>query len=322
VVVVLVGVLATPLAADVPTVGQAATDDGTPTADGPDPDPGAHLSGVVGVRDGLVRGTLAAETFGARLETAVSPGERARLVDQRLNETERRLDAARTRVDKLDAAREGGSLDGDTYTARLAAVGERVRGLQAVTDATASAGGDLPAEQQAALNLEARLERIRTRAASLRERTERASAAVDGAGEEIRARPLSTDRIEAVMSELTGASASFRDVLGSTRINVHVQRANGDVIVVGVRTAEGQVADVSVEPFDNPGVAVYTDYRVVGQIQRADDSAAELEAAFRDGRIRYDGQGVSNSLKYGLVKLVSTVTGAVLWLVPALGRRD
>jgi hypothetical protein len=79
------------------------------------------------------------------------------------------------------------------------------------------------------------------------------------------------------------------------------------VAVFAVAIENSRVVSVAGEPFENPTLAVYTDYRVVGEIRRADDPAATVGEAVGNDRIRYDGQGLGNSLKYGLVRLVSLV---------------
>jgi hypothetical protein len=317
-VVVVLGVFVVPLVA----VGGSPTPSPATAQTTTDPAAGAHLSGVVGVQDSLVRETADRETFEARLANATSENERAELITQRLDATEQRLDEVETRAETLETARDNGSLTGDVYTARLAAVGETTAGLQATTNATEEAAASLSPGRRASLQIDQRVEQIRARSSRLTERTGAATDAVNGVGETIRAEPVTTDSIRDLLEDVTATSGSLRETLGSKQVNIHVRRANGQLAVFGVDMENGQVASVSAQRYDSPALAVYTDYQIVGQIERAADPSAVISAAIDNGDIRYDGRGITNSLQYGAVKIASMITGAILWLVPSLRRRN
>jgi hypothetical protein len=314
-VVVLVGFVAAPLTAagDASVQPRAATNasDGETT----DPGPGAHLAGVVAVQDTEVRNTVASETFRARLANASSDGERAALVAQRLDATERRLAALEARLETLERTR--ASMHADRYTARVAAVASNASDLVAVATETAQAAERLPAEDRSTLAVSERVERIRTRAGTLRDQTSGATDAIEGAGEPTRARPFSLADIEDFAGRV-GTPSTFQGISGSERINAHVRRANGSTAAFAVRIEDGRVTTVDDEAFDDPTLAVYTDYRVVRQVQRAEDPVEAVRTALEADRIRYDGRGIGNSLKYGAIKLASMLAGALLWLVPLL----
>ncbi len=293
--VVLVGVVATPLAAG----GTAATANAT------DPAPGAHLAGLVGTQDSEVRGTVAAGTFEARLANASSDRERAAVIDDRLTGTEQRLAALEARMQALDRARENGSIDADEHAARLATRGATADRLASAATASERAAADLPPERRAALNASERAAAIRTRAADVREHAGAATDSIDGTDGEARADPVSVADVRAVARETIRVPGSFQGVAGSERVNLHVRRANGSVAAFAVVVEDGRVVSVAGEPFETPTLAVYTDYRVVRDVQRAGDPAATVEEAIENDRIRYDGQGLGNSLKYGLVRLAS-----------------
>jgi hypothetical protein len=92
-------------------------------------------------------------------------------------------------------------------------------------------------------------------------------------------------------------------------MNVHVRQANGATAVFAVRIEDGRVTSVADDRFENPTLSVYTDYRVVDRVRRAEDPAAAIRTAIETDRIQYDGRGLGNSLKYGTFKLVSLLAG-------------
>jgi len=304
---VLVGLVVAPLAvvAEIPATAPA-------TANASDPAPGARFAGVVGTQDAEVRGTLAADRFEARLANANSDRERVAVIDDRLTVAEQRVDRLETRLRALDRARENGSIDGDAYLARIAALGATADQTIEAARASERVAADLPAERRASLNASERVADIETRADAIRERTSEASAAIDGTDEEIRAQPISLADVRLVAEQTIRVPDSLRGVAGSERVNLHVRRADGSTAVFGVAVEDGRVTSVTGEAFENPTLAVYTDYRVIGDVRRADDSAAVVESAVANDRVRYDGQGLGNSLKYGLVRLASLVPDSPL----------
>lgn len=309
VVAVLVGVVVTPLAAagGVPASGPAATDGDAGSAT--DPGPGPHLAGVVAVQNSTVDGIVASETFQARYANATTDRERATLVDRRLGAIEGRLADTGTRLQELSSAREEGSLSEGAYTARAAALAETADRLADAANATERAAESLPADRRASLRVADRVAAIRTEARRIRGETDGAADAIDGVGEESGVAPVSRATVEAFFDSVAGAETPLSDVASSERMNVHVRRANGTTPVYAVRIENGRVSSVAAEPYENPTLSVYTDYRVVDRVQRAEDPDAAVRAAVENDRIRYDGQGLGNSLKYGTLKLVSLVVG-------------
>jgi hypothetical protein len=301
-VVVTTALLAPPLAA-APTDQQTATDGatGSPT----DPGPGAHLAGVVAVQNSTVDAAVASGTFQARLANATTDSERATVIDRRLGAIERRLAAARSRSRELSRARAEGSLSEDRYAARAAALAATADRLAGAGTATEQTGRSLPADRRAAIGVAERAAEIRTEARRLREQTSDAAAAIDGSREESHVEPVSAGAVEDIFDQVAGAETPFTGVASSERMNVHVRRANGTTPVFAVRIENGRVTAVDDDPFENPTLSVSTDYRVLDRVRRADDPAGAIRTAIENDRIRYDGRGLGNSLKYGAIKLAS-----------------
>ncbi len=302
VVIVVLALVVTPLAA-APAGQQPATDGagGSET----DPAPGPHLAGIVSVQDSTVEASVANETFQARFANATTDDERAALVEQRLAAIERRLEAARSRSEELSRAREEGSLSEDRYAARAAALADTADRLAGAATATERAAASLPADRRASIGVAERAGDIRTEARRLRERTSDAATAIDGSREESHVEPVSGDAVEDIFDRVAGAETPLAGVASSERMNIHVRRANGTTPVFAVQIENGRVTAVDDEPFENPTLSVYTDYRVVDQVRRAEDPAGAIRTAIENDRIRYDGRGLGNSLKYGAIKLVS-----------------
>lgn len=303
--VVASALLATPLAAAPGAQQPAAGGIGGLT----DPSPGAHLTGIVAVQNSTVGATVAEETFQARLANATSDDERAALVDRRLEAIERRLAAARERSEELARASEQGSVTDEASTARAAGLAETAARLAAAANATERAAATLPADRRSALRVAERAAAIRADARRLRERTSGAADAIDGVGEQSQVRPISRDAVADLVERVGAPEISLPGVAASERVNLHVRRANGTTPVFGVHIEDGRVTAVEDQPFENPTLSVYTDYRVVDRVRRADDPAAALRTAIQTDGVRYDGRGIGNSLKYGLVRLGALLAG-------------
>lgn len=305
-VLILAVALAAPLAAAPAHQGTA---DGEAVGNATDPGAGAHLAGIVAVQNSTVEAAVANGTFQARLANASTDSARAALVDRRLDAIDRRLAAAQERSRALSRTRAEESLSGDVYTARAAGVADTADRLVDAATATERAADSLPPDRRASLRVAERAEAIRTDARRLRERMNDAADAIDGVGEESRAAPVSRGAVEDILDSVAGAETPLSGVARSERMNVHIRQANGTTPVFAVRIENGRVRSVADGRLENPTLSVYTDYRVVDRVRRAQDPAAAIRTAIENDRVRYDGHGFGSSLKYGTLKLVSLLSG-------------
>ncbi|MFB6073586.1 MAG: hypothetical protein ABEJ89_01080 [Haloarculaceae archaeon] len=142
-------VVATGAAAQATAGGATASGDATPdsgaTPGSSDVAPGARLSGVVGVQDAELRGSVDARSFAARVANASSADERAALVAERVRTLRERVDALERRRESLAAARANGSMDAGEYRARAARLHAESAAVEHVLARVNATARDLPA---------------------------------------------------------------------------------------------------------------------------------------------------------------------------------
>ena len=143
----------------VPTPGLAQSADATATA-APTPEPdgsadsdtdtnasaqsGALLSGVVAVQGAEIEGELRSRSFGIRVAQAVTDEERADVVADQLSENRGRLAELEARKERLEEARENGSMSRAQYEARVAGLAAETATVAELTNRSAAASQGLP----------------------------------------------------------------------------------------------------------------------------------------------------------------------------------
>jgi hypothetical protein len=109
-------------------------------------DPGAQLSGVVGVGEAEFDGELQSRTFGIRVAQAASDGARAAVVGEQLNDSEKRLQELQQRRETLRNARENGSMSESEYRAKIARLHAETKNVERLANETNETARGLPAE--------------------------------------------------------------------------------------------------------------------------------------------------------------------------------
>jgi hypothetical protein len=100
--------------------------------------PGARLSGVLGVQEAEVEGELESRSFGIAVSRARSNDSKAGVIARQVRRSDQRIETLAERRERLEAARENGSISGDQYRARIArleAETETVRRLATLVEA-------------------------------------------------------------------------------------------------------------------------------------------------------------------------------------------
>jgi hypothetical protein len=274
---------------------------GDPGSDANATPPGTWLYGIVGVQDANVRAATNDSAYEARLATADSSAATARIVDDRLETTDQRLDAAQRRQERLERERESGAMSPGEYRARAARLVAEVRGVERILERSERALADVPEEQRERRRLHDRIENQRARAdAIVDEELARAAAAIDASDREGRptdARPVDVDHLERAVGG-TDVPGRFRSLFGNERTTVHVRRANGSVAKYHLRTRDGAVVDVARGPAEDPTVHVYTTHEVVREAATAENPWSVVDRGLSEDRITISGVGIGGTVKY------------------------
>lgn len=157
---ILVVAVALAVIVAVPAVGLAATENHNGDGQATETAPGERLAGVVGVQGAELAGELDKRAFGIGLARAETQAAQADVVAAQLDAVEDRLTAIEDRKARLDERREAGEINEGTYRAQVAELSAQTANAKALTDRSASAAEQLPADLLAERGVHT--ERIRT----------------------------------------------------------------------------------------------------------------------------------------------------------------
>jgi len=261
--------------------------------------PGERVYGVVGVQDDRIRSTVNVSAYDARLAASDSPRERAAVVAEQLNATDRRLTALERQRDRLVQARDAGELSSGEFRARSARLAERTRAVDRLLDRSGTAVSGLPDGVREDRALDDRIAEQRGRTEAILAGPVGSAAAAFDDVETERAAPVGFDRIEATFT--AGGPAvpgPLTPLFGDERITVHVRQANGNVGLYHVRTADGDVVEAGPGPAEDPTLHVFTTHEVVREIADAENPWRATDRALSEDRITVRGTGVLGTVKY------------------------
>lgn len=143
---VLVAVLVASTLAVVPAAVAQQTDTASDNATDASAAPGAQLSGVVGVQEAELNGDVASRAYGIRVAEANGSDERAAVVAEQVDTSQRRLAELAADREELEAARDNGSIGEGEYRARAATLYAEGQSVQRLADQTNRTASELPAE--------------------------------------------------------------------------------------------------------------------------------------------------------------------------------
>jgi hypothetical protein len=109
-------------------------------------EPGAQLSGVVGVQEAELNGDVEERAYGIRIAQANSSDAKAAVVAEQLNRSEQRVAELEERRAELEAARDNGSISNGQYRAQVAQLHAESQTVQRVNNQTNETASELPAE--------------------------------------------------------------------------------------------------------------------------------------------------------------------------------
>lgn len=148
---VVVGTLTAPAAALAQPASGASGD--SPSATGAqsetnasDVAPGELLTGVLGVTEAEIDGDIDNRTFGVKVARAATAEAKADVVAEQLGDIEKRLAELRDRKERLNDARENGSIGEGEYKAKMARLAAEVETAERLANASNRTAASLPAD--------------------------------------------------------------------------------------------------------------------------------------------------------------------------------
>ncbi|ERH02665.1 MAG: hypothetical protein J07HN6_00703 [Halonotius sp. J07HN6] len=146
---------------------QNATDEDT-TSDTTTVEPGALLSGAIGVQQTEVDSEVDNRTYGLRIAGAATDAARADIVAERLTEAKRELADQQRTLAALREARANGTITEGAYQAQVATIAAKTANTERAADQLNRTASDLPAavRERNGINTSA-IERLRTEASEL-----------------------------------------------------------------------------------------------------------------------------------------------------------
>ncbi len=91
---------------------------------------------------------------------------------------------------------------------------------------------------------------------------------------------------------------------GNERMNWYVEKENDETTILGLITREARIVEVVDGGVSRPSVKVYTSKETLDEILKSSDPGYAFKKAFDHGKIRIEGIGAFNSLKYFIATLM------------------
>ncbi len=103
------------------------------------------------------------------------------------------------------------------------------------------------------------------------------------------------------------SQVNFGKVLSDEKMNWYIERNDGSTLKIGVIIQNGQLVDFRKGELRDPTINVYTDERTVRDLLESKDPEM-LKNSIKNGKIRIEGVGWMNSLRVGVMSLLSKFT--------------
>lgn len=211
-------------------------------------EPGAQLSGVVGVQEAELNGDVEERAYGIRIAQANTDDAKAAVVAEQLNRSEQRVAELEERRAELEAARENGSISNGQYRAQVAQLHAQSRTVDRVNNQTNETASELPAETLDANGVNATAIRTLSERASELSGPETAAVArtIAGASVGADARPDEADRRGGAENETateTRGDAVTPTEAGADRPTADNETAANETATDGTATPTADGAD-------------------------------------------------------------------------------
>lgn len=136
---------------------------------GNDTAPGEQFAGSVSVGEAEVENDVEQRAFGHRLQEAENDSERAAIIAEKLNETEKELAELREQRAALEEAYLNGEISEREYRVRTAKIAATLSGIEGTANKSAAAAAGIPNRTLAANGVDAeRIDQLRSNASELR----------------------------------------------------------------------------------------------------------------------------------------------------------
>lgn len=304
------------------TGGGTDVDTGPYQGAGTDGGPGTVVSGAIGAQGGAIEGSLTLADVERRLAAAETPAARVRVAGEALDDLARTLDTLEARLADLQTARDRGQIDEAAYATRVAPIASRAHSVRPVLDRLRPVLEDGTAgDRRRATVTRSRLEALAERVDAL-VATDPDGAATVGLGTEFyralaRVAGTYNDRVGQVDLGVLGSH------LDDERVNLRIERSDGDVAVVSFRTTgDTRVRELRAGPHPDATVRVTVDESTARRLVQSDEPGEAASEAFTAGDVRVEGLGLLAGFKWavvtGVLDVVRWIAGLLTALTPTL----
>lgn len=271
---------------------------------------GEFTSSVLDIQAGRIDGELRRAAFQERLD-GTEGAERAEVIAAELNRTEGRLSILEARLETLQSSRDNGSITGDEYAVRVAPVASDARALGQVVERATVAASDINNETLQEVGItQTRLSEIETRINRVVNADEGAVATTGlGTGFYRQVAEAAERYNQQVMINDLGLLGRY---VSSERITLRIIGHDGSTNVISFRTTEdGRVRDLRAGAHPNPTLRVTTDETTARTVVNSDQPGMAANQAFLEGKIRFEGVGAYNTVKWILIESMTDITRRV-----------
>ncbi len=101
-------------------------------------------------------------------------------------------------------------------------------------------------------------------------------------------------------------------LLGEERINCEISLDNGTMLTIGIKTDENaKVISLEKGEISDPTVNAYTTEKSVRNIMNSGDPVSAFQDALNSGEIKFEGVGLGNKIKVGVMSAAIKLSGVI-----------
>ena len=104
----------------------------------------------------------------------------------------------------------------------------------------------------------------------------------------------------------------IKSLIGEERINCEISLNDGTMLTIGIKTDEdAKVISLEKGEISDPTVNAYTTENTVRNIVNSGDPASAFQDALNTGKIKFEGVGLGNKIKVGVMSIAIKLSGVI-----------
>lgn len=119
-----------------------------------------------------------------------------------------------------------------------------------------------------------------------------------------------------IYNQNVGGIPFIKSLIGKERINCEISLNDGNMLTIGIETdKDAKVISLEKGEISDPMVNAYTTENTVRNIMNSSDPVSAFQDALNTGAIKFEGVGLGNKIKVGVMSAAIKLSGVIkrLW---------